>query len=480
MADELKWQRYRMDLPLKSARTTVYAVFNRPPGAAVATRKAPGLLMSFRDAPQLVSLSSDGKVRWRRKMDAAVKAIAIEGVDEAVFVALSDGTVFFLGPDGKPQWKYRTDGQVAAMAASEKGGCAAIADAGGRLLMLGIDGKPVFDTRLASPAASLFLSQDGSTAVCVDTGGGVSLISREGKVLWRKVFGAGIADMATTRGCTKTVVLSGQVHGLSLDGSERWSAEVPTRTAAVRMSEDGETIYAIGPKTVVRLGPTGKNLWDNEQKSLPSEASVWPGMKMLMLPSQEGTNIVDRWGNEALQCPLPAAAGQGSCRSLFDGKRCLFTLGDDGSSTHLFIADMGPALVEYLLRAARVFGDECVKIGQPSPFGDRHYLEATSAAKSGDYGRTMENAQFSYRYYEETLGSIQHPTDSLANTESLAAVNLSVRRELEAPQTKRKRLYQAKCPCGAISNVFTPELPLMVRCDYCGKLGLVKTAPPSK
>lgn len=480
MPDELKWQRYRMDEPLESARTTLYAVFNRPAGPVVPTRKPPGLLMSFDDAPAIVSLSSDGKVRWRRKMEAPVEALALEGVDEAVFVALSDGTIFFLGPDGKPLWKYRTEGRVAAMAASEKGGCAAIADSGGRLLMLGIDGRPMFDITLASPAASLFVSQDGSTAVCSDTGGGVSLISKDGKLLWRKVFGAGISDMATTRGCTKTLVLSGQVHGLSLDGSERWSAEVPAGTAAVRMSEDGETIYAIGPKTVARLGPTGKKLWDDGHKSLPSGASVWPGMKMLMLPSPEGTNVVDRWGNVALQCPLPAAAGDGPCRSYFDGKRGLFMLGDDGASTHLFIADAGPALVEYLLRAARVFGDECVKIGQPSPFGDRHYLEATSAAKSGDYARAMENAQFSYRYYEETLASIQHPTESLANTGSLAAVNLSVRKELEAPLAKRKRLYQAKCPCGAINNIFTPEVPLMVRCDYCGKLGLVRTAPPAK
>jgi hypothetical protein len=480
MTEELRWQRYRMDATLKNARTTMYAVFNRPPGHAVASVMSPGILVSFRDWPELVSLSSEGRVRWRMRLDAPVKALALQGIDGTAIAATSDGMVYLLAPDGKPLWKYRLEGELTALAASDKEGCAAVGNDRGKLLLLGNDGKPIFDIDMECPAIFLRVSQDGSAVMCADSSGGLSLISRDGKVLWRKLFGDGIADMATTGGCTKTVVLSGKVHSISLDGSERWSAEVPAGVEAVRMSEDGAAIYAVGPEVVVRLSPAGKKLWEGNLKNRPSAASVLPGMKMLVLASPAVMNVVDRWGNFALECPLAAPGGDGECRAQFDGNRRFFLLNEDGLSTHLLIADVGPALVDYLLRAARVFGDECQKIGQPSPFGDRHYLEATSAARSGDYARALENARFSYRYFEETLSSIQHDTESLTNPASLAAIDISVQKELDAPLAKRKLLYQAKCQCGAINDVFTPEVPLLVKCVFCGKLGLVKAAPAGK
>jgi hypothetical protein len=316
--------------------------------------------------------------------------------------------------------------------------------------------------------------------VCADSAGGVSLVSRDGNVLWRKLFGGGVTDIATTGGCTKTAVLSGNLHGISLDGSERWSAEAPAGSVAVRMSEDGSDTYALGPERIARYGPSGKKLWEKEVPNSPGSASVVPGMKLLVLPSSTGTGLMDRWGNPVLDCPVAAACVDGASHAFFDGARRLFYIKDDGSSTHFLISDVGPALVDYLLRAARLFGDECLRIGQPSPFGDRHYLEATGAARSADFARALENARFSYRYYEETLGSIQHDTESIANPETLAAVNVSVRRELEAPLAKRTRLYQAKCSCGAINDVFTPDVPLLVRCSFCGKVGLVEKAPLGK
>ena len=480
MPGGLRWQRYRMDAPLKGGRATMYAVFNRPFGKAAATVKDPGILLSFRDWPELVSLSSEGRVRWRRPLDAPVRDLAMTGGDGAVFAALEGGAIVFVAPDGKPSWKYRAGGEVAALAASEKGGCAAACDDRGGLLLLGADGKPVFESSLPAPAAMLRVSQDGSAVVCADTAGGVSLVSRDGKVLWRKLYGEGVTDMATTGGCTKTVVLSGKVHGISLDGSERWSAEAPAGCTAVRISEDGADAYAISPQKILRFGASGKKMWEKDIRSRPQAAAVLGGMKMLLLPSMDGTGLMDRWGNPALDCPLAAGRGSGVCFAFFDGSRSIFHVRDDGSSTHILFSDVGPALVDYMLRAARLFGDECIRIGQPSPFGDNHYLDATGAARSGDYARAMENARFSYRYYEETLGSIQHDTESIANPESLAAVKISVRGQLEAPLAKRPRLYQAKCPCGAINDVFTPDVPLLVRCGFCGKTGLVNAAPLGK
>jgi hypothetical protein len=479
LPDELRWQRYRMDAPLKGGRTTMFAVFNRPIVKAAPTVNDPGIILSFKDWPELVSLSSEGRVRWRRRLDAPVKDMAISA-DGAVFAALDGGTVVFVPPDGKPSWKYRAGSEVTVLAASGKAGCAAAGVDGGGLLLLGSDGKAVFDTPLASPAVRLFVSQDGSAVMCADSAGGVSLVSREGKVLWRRLFGDGVADMATTGGCTKTVVLSGKVHGLSLDGSERWSAEAPSGCAGVRMSDDGADAYALAPDRMIRFGPSGKKIWERAADCRPGAASVLAGMKMLLLPSSAGTSIMDRWGNFALECPLAAGDGEGTTSSFFDGARILFQIGDAGQSSRILLADVGPALVDYLLRAARLFGDECLRIGQPSPFGDNHFLEATRAARSGDYPRALENARFSYRYYEETLSSIQHDTERIVDAESLAAVKMTARVELEEPMARRPRLYQAKCTCGAINDVFTPEVPLLVRCTYCGKAGLVEKAPGGK
>lgn len=476
MPDELKWQRYFMDAPQKSARATFYAVFNHPPGAMAATTRSPGLVLAFWGSPEIVSLSSEGKLRWKRRLEAPIEGLAVEGTGDGLFASLSGGLLYYLNAGGTPLWKYRLETPARAIAASEKGNCACASDDRGKVLCLSTEGKLLFGARLEAAATSLRLSQDGSTLVAADRSG-ASLVANDGRVLWRKDFPDGIADIATTVSCTKTVVLSKTVRSLSLDGSERWSAQVPDGTAAVRMSEDGESIYALGPEVVVRLNPAGKHLWTGDLKSDPAWASVMARTKMLLLPSPEGTNVVDRWGNLALECPSPLPPSGGPCLSLFDGERCFFHVREQNGAAHVVIQDAGPSLVDYLLRAAGAFGQECARLGQPSPFGEKHYKDAVAASSAGDYARAIENARFSYRYYEETLAATQRPTDGIVTPDTLGAVAISAKADLEKTLSDRQPLFQAQCGCGAKSPVYSPQVPLMVRCPSCGKLGLVRSAP---
>ncbi len=479
MPDELKWQRYFMDTPLKSARATFYAVFSRQPGPMSATRRDPGMVLAFNDSPDLVSLSSAGKLRWKRRLESPVERLAVEGTGDGVFAALSGGLLYYLKADGTPLWKYRLEAQALAISASEKGDCGCASDDRGRVVCLSTEGKLLFGSRLEAPATSLRLSQDGSTLVAAD-GSGVSLVAGDGRVLWRKGFPDGITDLATTVSCTKTVVLSRTVRSLSLDGSERWSAPVPDGTAAVRMSEDGESIFALGPEVVARLNPAGKNLWTGDLRSCPVPSSVMAGTKMLVLPSPEGTNVVDRWGNLALECPSPLPPSDGPCFSLFDGQGSFFHVRDIGGATHVVVQDAGPSLVDYLLRAAGAFGAECARLGQPSPFGEKHFNEGVAAARAGDAARALENARFSYRYYEEALSATQRPTDGIVTPDSLGAVAVTAKADLEKTLAGRRPQFHAQCACGARSGVFSQETPLMVRCPSCGRLGLVRSAPGRK
>jgi hypothetical protein len=103
-----------------------------------------------------------------------------------------------------------------------------------------------------------------------------------------------------------------------------------------------------------------------------------------------------------------------------------------------------------------------------------------AAAAAGDFARALENARFSYRYYEETLSATQRPTDGIVTPQSLGAVAISARSDLERHLAERKPVLQARCSCGATSPVFSNDVPLMVRCPSCGKLGLVRGAPASR
>ena len=476
MPDELKWQRYFMDAKLKSARLSFYAVFSRPPGAMAATPKNPGLVLAFKNSSEIVSLSSEGKLRWKRRLEAPVEGLAVEGTGDGLFASLSGGLIYYMNAVGTPLWKYRLETPARALSASEKGNCACASDDRGKVLCLSTEGKLQFSARLEAPATFLRLSQDGTTLIAADLSG-ASLVASDGRVLWRKNFPDGMTDIATTVSCTKTIVLSKTARSLSLDGSERWSAQVPDGTVAVRMSEDGESIYALGPEVVVRLNPAGKHLWTGDLKSCPETSSVMARTKMLVLPSPEGTNVVDRWGNLALECPSPLPQSDGPCFSLFDGERCFFHVREMGGSAHVVIQDAGPSLVDYLLRAAGAFGQECARLNQPSPFGEKHFKDATAASSAGDYARAIENARFSYRYYEETLSSVQRPTEGIVTPDSLGTVAISARADLEKGLTERKPLFQAQCGCGAKTSVFSQQVPLMVLCQSCGKLGLVRNAP---
>jgi outer membrane protein assembly factor BamB len=476
MPDELKWQRYFMDAPLRSARVTFYALFSRPPGAMAATRRSPGMVLSFNGSPDIVSLSSGGKLRWKRRLEAPVERLAVEGAGDGLYAALSGGLLYYLNSDGAPLWKYRLETSVTALSASEKGNCACASDQRGKVVCLSTEGKLLFNARLEAPPTYLRISQDGSTLVAAD-GSNATLVSNEGMVLWRKAFADGISDIATTVSCTKTVVLSKTVRSLSLDGSERWSAPVPDGTAAVRMSDDGESIYALGPEVVVRLNPAGKHLWTGDLRSSPAASSVMAGTKMLVLPSAEGTSVIDRWGNLALECPSPLPSSGGPCFSLFDGERAFFHVREMDGAAHVVVQDAGPSLVDYLLRAAGAFGQECARLNQPSPFGEKHFKDAMAAAAAGDFGRALENARFSYRYYEETLSATQRPTEGIVTPDTLGAVAISARADLERHLTERRPVMQAQCACGAKTSVFSNEAPLMVRCSKCGKLGLVRGAP---
>jgi hypothetical protein len=203
-----------------------------------------------------------------------------------------------------------------------------------------------------------------------------------------------------------------------------------------------------------------------------------PGTKMLVLPSPEGTNVVDRWGNLALECPSPLPRSEGPAFSLFDGQGSFFHVRALGGAAHVVIQDAGPSLVDYLLRAAGAFGLESSRLGQPSPFGEKHYNEGVAAASAGDYPRALENARFSYRYYEETLSATQRPTDGIVTPDSLGAVAVTARSDLERPLAGRRPVFQAQCSCGTGSSVYSTETPLLVLCPSCGRLGLVRSTPP--
>jgi len=476
MAGELKWQRYFMDAPMKGSRLTYLAVFNRPPGPSVATRQQPGVVLGFGKSPELVSLASGGTVRWKRKLEAPVIALSIEGTKDGLFVALSNGIIYHLDNTGKPLWKFKVGAAANAVSASEKGGCAAAADDTGKVVVLSLEGKLLWTAKLENPVTMLKLSQDGTTVLAVDAGNGVSTISREGKVLWRKSFIDGIHDIATTAGCTKTLVLSKTVRNISLDGSERWAVTVAD-AGAVRMSDDGDALYAISPSKVTRLRPNGKVQWERPVQNVPRYASVMPRTKVLILPSKDTTTILDRWGNIATECPLPPSP-PGDCRgALFDGERTFVFVRGTDSQISLVAGDAGPTLVDYLLRAAKCFAEESLKVGQPSPFGEKHFTEASEAAAQGDFPRAWDNAQFSYRFYEETLASIQKATDTLVNAESMARMEVTAAGDLNKKLSTRKATFQAKCSCGKVLPVYSKDVPLLVRCEDCGKLGLVKKVP---
>ncbi|MGQ9581952.1 MAG: outer membrane protein assembly factor BamB family protein [Thermoplasmatota archaeon] len=473
MPGELKWQRYHMDAPMKSARIKFYAIIEKPPGPAAATPLFPGLVLGFRASPDLLSLSSEGKLRWRRTLEAPVRQISMEGTEGGAFVALSGGLVCFLSPSGAPKWKYRLGPEVTALAASERGRCAAVADEKGRLACLGVDGKPLWSARLEAPARALRLSQDGSTALALDASGGVSLVSQGGRVLWRRAHPEGVRDIASTAGVTRALVLAGRLRSITLDGGEAWAEEVPGGTSAIRMSEDGEVIYAVGPRTVARFGPSGKQLWLGDMDSSPTAASVMPRTKLLLLPFQGGAAVVDKWGNLVLECPVPVACASDSL-ALYDGAGTIFCVGEAGSSTHLFTLDVGPSLVDYLLRAARALGDECAKVGQESPVADRTFLEAMEASASADLARALRSAEFSYRYYEEALSSTQRSSEGVVSPETLASLDIKAREALERPLARRRPVLSARCFCGATTPVFMNERPFLSVCQRCGKLGLVR------
>lgn len=472
MPDVLNWQKYNMDATVENARTVVYAVFDKVPGPVAVTRSPPGILLSFRNSADLLAIHPSGKVRWRRRLEAPLRALAVEGTAGGAFAALAGGLLYLIDAGGRPQWKMRVSGEVGCLSASEKGACAALGSAGG-VACLSTQGSQLWSARLDAVPRALRLSQDGSTLVAVDESNHVSLVSREGKVLWKKNFLEGVTDFASTVACTRTLVLSRGLRNLSIDGSERWTAPVPDGTSAVRISEDGEAVYAVAPKAVSRILANGKVQWTIPVSCHPPGSSVIPNSRLLVLPSAEGTFILDKWGNNVLRCPTPGPLWAGPSAAYFDGQRSLFFIRESDSRTHLMVQDIGPSLVDYLLRASAALGEECSRIGQSSPFGEKHFAEAASAASAMDFGRALENAQFSYRYYEETLASIQHDTDKVVGADSLGRASVTARADLERSIRGRRKLSDIGCSCGRQIPVYSPERPLLVRCEGCGKLGLV-------
>ncbi|MEM4729903.1 MAG: PQQ-binding-like beta-propeller repeat protein [Thermoplasmata archaeon] len=506
MPGELRWQKYYMDASIKSSRLKFYAILEKPFGSAAlippphpagdalqisppsiphgtkamevtskfVTKEAPALVLGFRASPSLLSISSERALRWVRELEGPVKYVSVEGAEGGIFAALSGGLLYFLSRAGKPQWKYRIGPEVTALASSSAGQCAAVADEKGRVACIALDGKPLWSARLEFPARALRMAGDGSAALSLDQAGGVSLIAQGGRVLWRRAFPDGIRDFAATGTLSRTVVLTGHaLHSLSFDGSELWTVDVPEGTSAVRMPEDGEGIYAIGPRTVARYFPGGKRQWLGDIDSHPPSSSVMPGPRLLLLPFQGGAAAVDKWGNLVLECPVPVACASASF-AFYDGMGTIFSIGEAGGSTHLFILDVGPSLVDYLLRASRVLADECARAGQAAPMADRSFLDALNAASSSDLRGALASAELACRYYEEALSAIQKSADGVVTPEAMAAVEISAREALEKPLSSRKPSLTARCFCGASNPVFETERPFLNLCPKCGKLGLVR------
>jgi len=235
-------------------------------GRGAASKQASGLLISLASTCELIAMTADGKVAWKRKLRTT--GHAIDGlVNGNVLVGFTDGRVEEYDARHKKVWseeklKVRGGGAVYGVQRLANGNTLIVHGNGNKVREVTRAGKEVFSWTGRLPISAQRLP-NGNTLIAEYSGNRVVEVDRSGKVVWQK---AGMTNPCEVVKLPNGNVLIGEGgaarRALEMDraGKIVWQRACPNRPVSVCRLPDGNTVIANATEGVIVVGRDGKTV----------------------------------------------------------------------------------------------------------------------------------------------------------------------------------------------------------------------------
>jgi len=237
-------------------------------GRGAASRPAVGLLVSTMSTRELVAMTLDGKVAWKRTLRTVV--YAIDGlINGNVLVGFTDGCVEEYDARGKKVWsnenlkfKGRGGGGVYGVQRLANGSTLIVHGNANEVREVTRAGKEVWSWTGRLPISARRLP-NGNTLIAEYSANRVVEVDRFGKVVWQK---AGVTHPCEAVKLPNGNVLIGEGGGalraLEINRAGRivWQRACPKRPVSVCRLPDGNTVIANATEGVIVVGRDGKTV----------------------------------------------------------------------------------------------------------------------------------------------------------------------------------------------------------------------------
>jgi len=422
------------------------------------------LVLGFKDHPEALCLTKDGKLAWRAPISEPSKKLYHSG--KGVF-SVGEKYVDCLNADeGTLLWSVEL-GKVVKFEPMSRGllGGIAVYEKGGKKYIGKINnGKVEWKTELEILPESIHVSLDSNSFVCHE-GPTAANFSDSGEEIWNIELKSNIRDFCVSKGGTAFAALTDKVEFIGMAGTVKWRYPEDNRVPkGLVMSDDGLVIYAIFDDELHRVSNIGKMLWKMPIKKFDRYELVG-NSRSVALMGENGVIVIDRYGNIAGHLPTLTSE-----KIYYSPIGQMVSVSEKEDMGNISVHDISLSLIMSALKESRALKNWMDAKGQSSEFGEKYFRHAVSALNRGELDNALECAVMSLKYHEETLASIQEPIgDKAKNIE-----NVMIPVDYTYHTLPKDRPYaKTYCKCGVLIYIYEREQKI-VECERCGRKGKIK------
>ncbi len=422
------------------------------------------LVVGFKDHPEALCLTKDGKLAWRTMVTDPAKKLYFSG--KGVFSVGEQHIDCLNADEGNVLWTVDL-GKIVKFEPMSRGflGGIAVYEKGGKKYIGKVNaGKVEWKTELDILPNEIRVSLDSNSFICYE-GATIANFSDSGEEIWNLELKSNVRDFRVSKGGTTFVALTDKLEFIGMSGTVKWrypeEARVPK---GVVMSDDGLVIYAIFDDELHRVSNTGKMLWKMPLRAFDRHDLVG-NSRSVALMGENGVLVVDRYGNVAGNLPTLTAE-----HIFFSPIGQMVSISEKEEMGNISVHDISLSLILSALKESRSLKNWMDSKEQSSEFGEKYFRHAVSALNRGELDNALECAVMSLKYHEETLASIQEPIGDKAKNIDNVMIPVDYTYHTLPKDRPHAKTY---CKCGVLIYIYDRDQKI-VECERCGRKGKIK------
>lgn len=260
------------------------------------------------------SLSSDGNLRWKVKLDEWVDSAAALASDGSVYVGCDDGNLAAISKEGKILWKYYLHAEISSSPAIANGLVYAGSEDG---ILYGLDSAGKEQVKFKAKNRILVSSPlvtGGGEVIIGAEDHNVYAINPDGSLKWKYLTDTEEAftspPMADSNGNIYLATPDKKIISLDFGGQKRWETGVHEEIFAPMALDSDNNIYAVALDGVLlSYGPGRKLRWKKWVDRKTAGGPIIDSSSRLYICGEKSVYLYDRDGGKKTSFSLDSKTG---------------------------------------------------------------------------------------------------------------------------------------------------------------------------